>query len=103
MSEVSHKKKWNSVTVKVHVDPLPIPLIKSKNNEKYGRDSVNIKLCKDPRSEKLYLYELKIALFDNVNPGEFLLFIWNLNMTLEASESVKAGAKSQYLHTLVRG
>ena len=56
MSEVSQNKKWNSVTVKVHVDPPPIPLIKSKNNEKSGRDSVNIKLCRDPTSEKLYLY-----------------------------------------------
>ena len=36
-------------------------------------------------SEKLDLYEFKMALFDNSEPDEFFLFIWNLNMTLKES------------------
>ena len=42
-------------------------------------------------------------LFGNDRPEKFLLFIWNLNMNLEASETLKAGAKIQYFFTLVRG
>ena len=36
----------------------------------------------DPFSEMLDLYEIKFALFDNVNPEEFLLFISKWNTTL---------------------
>ena len=42
-----------------------IPLIKSNNNAKLEKDCVKIKLGRDPMSEKLDLYELKMALFDN--------------------------------------
>ena len=44
-----------------------------------------------------------MALFDNGEPEEFLLFISNLNMTPEASVMLHAGAKIQYLFTLVSG
>ena len=36
-------------------------------------------------SEKSDLYELKMALFDNGDTEEFLLFAQNSQMTLEAS------------------
>ena len=54
-------------------------------------------------SEKSDLYEIKMALFDNGEPEELLLFICNFCMTLEASGTLKAGAKIQYLCTLVHG
>ena len=57
----------------------------------------------DPTPEKLYLYELKTTLFDNVYPEEFMLFIWNFNMTLKASETLNYGENIQYHHTLLRG
>ena len=34
IDNVSHKKKWNTWTVQVHVYPTPITIIKSKNDEK---------------------------------------------------------------------
>ena len=37
MKNVSHKKKCNVGTVQVHVDPPPIPLTKSKNDEKLDK------------------------------------------------------------------
>ena len=55
----------------------------------------------DPTPEKLYLYELKTTLFDNGYPEEFMLFIWNFNMTLKASETLNYGENIQYHHTLV--
>ena len=103
MENISHKNKWNIGTVQVHVYPPPIPLIKNRKDEKSDRDSVKIKFNGDPTSEKFYIYEFKMNSFDNDNPEELLLFIHNFNMTLEESETIKSGAKIQYLFTLVRG
>ena len=41
--------------------PPLILLIKSKNDDKLDKYFVNIKLCRDPTPEKLYLYELKMT------------------------------------------
>ena len=103
MKNVPHNKNWNTGTVHVHVDPPPIIPIKIKNNKKSDKYFVKIKLRRDPTSEKSDLYELKIPLFDNGELEDFLLFVCNFNVTLEASGTLKAGVKVQYLHTLVRG
>ena len=44
-----------------------------------------------------------MALFDNGEPEEFLLFISNFNMTIKVSGTLNSGANIQYLRTLVRG
>ena len=44
-----------------------------------------------------------MALFDNGETEEFLLFIRNFQMTLEASGTFAACVKIQYLHTLLNG
>ena len=62
-----------------------------------------IKLCRDPTSEKSDLYEFKVALFDNGEPQEFLFFVRNLQIMLEASGTLAANAKIQYLRMLLRG
>ena len=54
-------------------------------------------------AKKLDLYEFKMALFDNGNPEEFLLFIGNFQMNLEASRTLTSGAKIQYIYMLVHG
>ena len=87
----------------MHLSCLLIPLIKRKNDEKSDKYFVTIKLLRDLTSEKLDLYEFKIALLGNSNPEEFLLFISNFNMTLEESVTLKYDAKIQYLGTLVCG
>ena len=87
----------------MHVDPPPIKLIKSKNDTILDKYGVKIKLRRDPMTEKLDLYELKMALFDNGNPEEFLLFIGNFQMNLEASRTLTSGAKIQYIYMLVHG
>ena len=71
--------------VEQHVDPPPIPLIKIKHNDKSDKYFLRLKLCKDLTSEKSDLYEFKMALFDNGNLDEFLLFFHNFNMTHKAS------------------
>ena len=79
------------------MEPPPILLIKSKHDDKSDKDFVNIKLCTDPKSEKSDLYEFKMALFDNNDKEEFFLFAQNFNMNLEASGTLQADAKIQYL------
>ena len=44
-----------------------------------------------------------MALFENGDPEEFLLFVRNFQMTLKASGTLTASAKIQYIHTLLRG
>ena len=65
MNNVYLKKKWNTGTVKVHVNPPQFPLIKSKKDDKLDKYFIRIKLRRDPTSEKLDLYEFKMTLFDN--------------------------------------
>ena len=85
------------------MEPNPIPLIKSKNDEKPDKDCVQIKFCRYPTSENSELYEFKMAPFDNGNPVEFLLFIRSFQITIEASVRLSTSTKTQYLCTLVRG
>ena len=54
-------------------------------------------------SHTLDLYEFKMSLFYNVKLEEFLLFFHNFNVTPVASGTLEAGAKYQYLCTLVHG
>ena len=63
----------------------PYSTNKNNNDDKLDKYFVKIKLCRDTTSENLDLNELKMALFDNGNLEEFLLFIKNFNMTIEAS------------------
>ena len=95
MKNISHKNKWNTGTLQVHVEPSLVPLIKSKKYEQPGICFVKIKLRRYPTSEKSDLYEFKMASFDNGNTEKFLLFIRNFNMTIEVSGTILAGAKNQ--------
>ena len=81
----------------------PTPLIKSKHDDKLEKYFVNIQLRRYPTSEKSDLYEFKIAVSNNGDPEEFLLFIHYFNMTLKAPGMLETSAKVQYLCTLVRG
>ena len=78
MKKISHKKKWNVGTVKVHVDT---PLI--QNYYKLDKYYVKIKLCRYLASEKSDLYEFKMSFFDNGYTEEFLLLLRNLNMDIK--------------------
>ena len=99
----SHKNKWTSVTVTVHEEPSPITLIKSQNNDKLDKYFVKIKLRRDPTSDKSDHYEFKMALFDNGESEDFLLFVKNFNMPLKASVMLNSGTNIQYLSMLVHG
>ena len=54
------------------------------------------KLRDNPGSEQLDLYEFEMALFNNSNPEEFLLFVFNFIINLEASGTLQTGANTQY-------
>ena len=83
------------------MDPPQIPLIKSKNDTKLGKDCVKITLCRDLTPEKSGLYEFKIALFENGDTEEFLFFVRKFQMNLKASETLADSANIHYLCTLL--
>ena len=101
MNNVSSKKGWMKVMTQPHVEPPTIPLIKENHNGKADKDSVKLKLRRDPTSPTSDLHEFKMSLFDNGDPEEFLLFFSNFNMTLTESGMLEADAKFQYHRTLV--
>ena len=59
-----------------------------------------IKLCGYPTSEKLDLYELKMALFDFSKHEDFFFVTWT--WLSEASGTLGICAKVQYVCTLLR-
>ena len=83
MSNFSHKKKFNTGTIQLHVDSSLITLIKSKNDEKLDKYYIEIKLGRYPTSENSDPYKSKMALFDNSDSEEFLLFVCSVNMNLK--------------------
>ena len=72
-------------------------------NGKSDKDYIQIKLRRYPMSSMSDLYEFKISFFDHGCPEEFLLFVHNFNMTLEATRMQDMDANIQYLCTLVSG
>ena len=93
MKKQSHKKDLNLDTNPTHVEPMPIPIIKEMYYGKSDKYFIELKLCKDPISSTLDLYDFKMSLFDHGEPEEFLLFIHNFNMTLAATWVTGDGCK----------
>ena len=75
MKNISHKKNlahWYSTN---QYGSAPDSFNKSKNDTKVEKYCVEIKLRRDPTSEKSDLYEFKMDLFDNGDLEEFLFFV----------------------------
>ena len=103
MDNISHMKSWSIDVVQIHVYRPPIPLIKSNNDIKSENYCVKIKFCRDPTFENQDIYEFKMALFDNGEFDEFLLFMQNSNMMLNESWMLTDNKKLQYIRTIIRG
>ena len=54
MNNVLHNNNWNLVAVQVHVEPPPILLMKSNDDDNLDKDCIKIGLCRDSTSKKLY-------------------------------------------------
>ena len=90
MKNISHNKSWCTGVVKTNFDPYTTPLIKIKLDLKTERDYVKIKLHRNHMSEKSYMHEFKMALFEKGNPEELILFVPNLRKTLEGSVTIES-------------
>ena len=84
-----------------YIELPPIPLLQETHDGKSDKYFVKIKLRIYPTTSTLDLYEFKMYLFENGDPEEFLLSVRNFNMTIAALWALEAGAKIQYLCTLV--
>ena len=62
-----------------------------------------MKFRRYPTSSTSDLYEFKMSLFDHGEPEEFLLFIRNFNMNIEATGTLETEEKIHYLRTLLYG
>ena len=83
----------------MQVEPPSTLLIKVKHCDKSDKDFVKLKLRRYMTSAKSDLYELKMALFNNVEPEELFLFVCNFNMPLAASGTMGTDTKVQYICT----
>ena len=93
MKNVSRKKGWGMDTNPSHVEPPRIPLIKETPTGKSDVDYVKLELCIDPTSSTLDLYEFRVSLFYHVETEEFILFVWDFQMTLLSMGTLDAEAK----------
>ena len=57
LNKYPQKNNWNADKVQLHMEPSPITLIKSKNDDKSDKYFGKIKLHRDPMSENSNLYE----------------------------------------------
>ena len=103
MKNVSSKKGLMTVINHPHIEPPLIPLIQETHDFRLDKYFVKLKLRRDPTSSTLNLYEFKMSLIYNGKPEEFLFFVRNFNMTLAASGTLEAGAKVQYICTIIWG
>ena len=101
LKKFSLNRIWITGAVQTYVDPTLITWIRTNNYKKPEKDSVKIKSNRDPTLEKLDMYEFKMTFFDNSKPEDFLLFVQNINMKLNASVTITSNKKLQYLHTIL--
>ena len=71
--------------------------------QKLKKDCINIKFFMYPTSEKSDLYEFKRVLLDNGNTEEFLFFMQNFQIILEASGSLAGSSEIYYLLKMLCG
>ena len=93
MKKISHNKGWMSRKFQIHVDTPPIPLIKSDIDTNLEKDYVKIKLRRNTMLETYDMYDFKMALFDNFEPKEFLLFERNYNFATTGDFSLWSGIR----------
>ena len=57
--------------MQMHVEPPPIVLIKSEQDDNSDKDFVKLKLHRDSTSFSSDMYKFQVDLFDNGKPEEF--------------------------------
>ena len=73
MKRISNKENWLSGEIIACVEPPPIPLIKAEQaGVKKESDYNKVKPRRNPASSTSKTYEVKLALFENREPEEFL-------------------------------
>ena len=77
--------------------PLSYSNNKIKLEKKLEKFYVTIILLRNPSSEMYGMYKFRVALFDNGQPEEFLLFKQSYKMALDAWGTLTTSARNQYL------
>ena len=69
-----------SANVQEFIDTSPIPMIKAEDEEEKSSNIIKIKMRRNPASDVSETYELKIAMFNNDQPEEFLGLMKNFKI-----------------------
>ena len=86
----------------MHVEPPPTPPSKTATLEIQQRDRLNKgKNLGDPGLVTSKTYKTKMAIFNNVQPDEFLLFIKDFRRTLEDTGAILTSGHIHYLCSLI--
>ena len=85
----------------MNMEPLPIPLTKSKNGDKSDKYCVKNKFRRNPISEYSDLCEFKIAVFLVMGSQISFCCLYETSKNLEVSGTLFSGAKIQCFCTLV--
>ena len=90
-----HKNICFNGILQINVDPPLTPLLKNKLDLNTERDYEKNKLGRESISEKLGMYEFKMAVFQNGDLEKFILFVQNFKVILEASVTLTEDLKLQ--------
>ena len=80
-----------------------IMLIKKKTDDVSECDITNIKMRQYPSDADSETYKLKIVLFENRQPEEFLALMKNFKSAIDRTGNTSAAGKINYIRTLLCG
>ena len=104
MKNLSTEKKWLLGNIKAHIYPPTSPIVKCEpERKKTERHCIKVKLWRNDASSTSETYEYKMALFENIYPKYFLLFIRDFWNKPKVSREIPYTGIIKYLHNFLRG
>ena len=92
-----------SVDVLSRINPPLIPLNRAVTENAKECDIIKIKMFWDSYSSTSETYNLKIDIFENSKPEEFLALMKNFKTTIDGTGTMSAPESINYLHTMLCG
>ena len=94
--------KWINVDVQARIYPPPITLLKAKTGKTDEEHIIKIKMRQDPASSTPKTNELKVQMFENGKPEEFLQMWKELKTGIDGTGTTSVSGNIQLLRTMLR-
>ena len=95
--------RWINLDVQACTEPPPIPLIKATNGKTEETDIIRIKICRGPASATFNTYKLKVQMFENGKPEEFLQMMKDFKTGIDRTATTYATVKFNFYAKLYAG